>query len=228
VTLLVLFDVDGTLFLTPDSIYNQALVETVEEVYGVRLRPESLGRSDHSGETARSALRKLLRAEGLDDTAIDRGLERWTARDAERYVELLGAADTGDWELAPALVETLDELVRDHRIALLTGNPEPVARARMERLGLTRFFPSGQGGFGSDGEHRSDLIGIARRRAGGWPAERTVLVGDTPRDVAGAHAAGVRAVGITLGRCDRDDLAGADAVIDSMAALPDALRSFDG
>ena len=35
----------------------------------------------------------------------------------------------------------------EHR-ALLTGNPEAVARARMKRLGLDTFFPDGEGAFG--------------------------------------------------------------------------------
>jgi phosphoglycolate phosphatase len=53
-----------------------------------------------------------------------------------------------------------------------------------------------------------------------------VLVGDTPRDVAGAHEAGARAVGIALGRFGADELADAEAVIDSLQALPAALRDL--
>ena len=222
-SLFVLFDVDSTLFLTPDGLYNEALVETVREVYGHELTPEALGRSDNAGETAISGLRKLLTADGVDDDAVDRGLQRWLMLHSRRYLELLAAADTGGWQIAPGAIQTLEQLEREHRLALLTGNPEPMARARMERLGLAHFFPPGQGGFGSDGEHRADLIAIARERAGDWPAERTVLVGDTPRDVEGAHAAGIKAVGITLGRFDADALADADAVVDSMHALPDTI-----
>lgn len=226
-TLLVLFDLDGTLFLTPDDLYGLALDESVREVYGHELTRDALGRSDNAGETAMSGLRKLLQLDGLDDEAIDRGLRAWSELLARRYLELLAAADTGHWKLAPRAVETLERLARDHRLALLTGNPEPMARARVERLGLARFFPPGQGAFGSDGEHRADLIALARERAGGWPAERTVLVGDTPRDVAGAHEAGVTAVGVTSGRFDAEALRDADAVVDSLAMLPGALQDLD-
>ena len=108
----------------------------------------------------------------------------------------------------------------------MTGNPERMARARMERLGLDRYFGEGQGAFGSDGEQRADLIAIARERAGGWPADRTVLVGDTPRDVAGAPEAGVRAIGITQGRFGADELVDADAVVNELGDLPAALRDL--
>jgi len=228
VTLLVLFDVDRTLFLSSDRLYGEALAAAVSEVYGLTLSQDALARTDNAGETARSGVRKLLAAEGVDEETIDAGLDRWTERLSDRYLELLSTADTSHWKLAPGALETLAELERTHRLALLTGNPERMARARMERLGLTRFFAAGQGAFGSDGERRADLIGIARERAGDWPTERTVLVGDTPRDVAGAHEAGVKAIGITQGRFDADELADADAVIAALPELPAALVELGG
>ena len=59
----------------------------------------------------------------------------------------------------------------------MTGNLEPVARLKLERAGLGRFFAPGQGGFASDHASRAELPAIARRRAGGWPRERTVVIG---------------------------------------------------
>ena len=44
---LVLFDVDGTLFLTPDAVYNDALVAAVREVYGRDLTRASFEAVDH-------------------------------------------------------------------------------------------------------------------------------------------------------------------------------------
>lgn len=127
--------------------------------------------------------------------------------------------------MRPGSAEALEALQeRGTLLALLTGNPEPVARARMERLGLARFFPAGQGGFGCDGETRAELIELARRRAGGWPADRTVEVGDTSRDVETAHAAGVRSIVIDSGGVDRTCLASADAVVETMDELLGALE----
>src|SRR6185312_6939276 len=76
----------------------------------------------------------------------------------------------------------------DVRLSLVTGNYEPVGRLKLSRAGLWRHFPSGQGGFGSDSEDRAALPGIARKRAGhqgvSYPRARTIVIGDTPRDIA--------------------------------------------
>jgi phosphoglycolate phosphatase len=166
----------------------------------------------------------VLEAAGVDDEHIGAGLPRWCELVSGRYLELLEQSNTSHWEAAPGAAETLEQLSSQAQIVLMTGNPEPIARARMERLGLARFFPAGQGAFGCDAEHRVDLIRIARERAGDVSTDRTWAVGDTPRDVEGAHAAGIRCVGITSGRFGADELSDADAVIDRFS---DLLQIFD-
>ena len=54
----------------------------------------------------------------------------------------------------------------DVRLSLVTGNFEPIARLKLARAGLGRWFAAGQGAFGSDSEDRAALPAIARRRAG--------------------------------------------------------------
>ena len=94
--------------------------------------------------------------------------------------------------LAPGIVELLDALRRAgrrFRLSLVTGNFEPVARLKLARAGIGDHFPAGQGGFGSD--HRG-APSCRRSPAPGadppWPRERTVVIGDTPRDIACARA----------------------------------------
>jgi phosphoglycolate phosphatase-like HAD superfamily hydrolase len=101
-------------------------------------------------------------------------------------------------------------------LALLTGNFEPVARLKLRRAGIGRWFPAGQGAFGSDSEDRAALPPIARRRAGAigrpYARDQAIVIGDTPRDIACAHADGVRCVAVTSGPFDTTELSGADAV----------------
>ena len=120
----------------------------------------------------------------------------------------LREADTSGWRAAPGAEEALERLeAAGHRLALLTGNPEPVARARLERLGLARHFPAGQGAFGCESESRGELIALARARAGDWPADRTVEVGDTAVDVSSAEEAGIRSLRVGPGTGLADALA---------------------
>ena len=72
-----------------------------------------------------------------------------------------------------------------------------------------------------------DLFALARERAGRWPAEHTVAVGDTPLDVSSSRGAGCRCVAVTTGRYDRDELGEADAVIADLAELESTLAALN-
>jgi len=218
VSWLVLFDVDGTLLLTHDKVYVDANRLALTEVYGAA--PEG---PDIPGDTATAHTRRALGAAGFASEDIDAGLARWCETFAAHYVRMLAAADTSHWELGPGAHEALSAI--EHP-ALLTGNPPAVAHARMQRLGLATYFPPGQGAFGCERENRVELFALARERAGDWPAEQTVAVGDTPLDASSAHAAGCRCVGVTTGRYGREELDAADVVIADLTHLAVALSNF--
>lgn len=214
-TWLVLFDVDGTLLLTHDEVYVEANRLALTQVFGV-----APAGPDVPGDTATAHTRRALSAAGVSSEEIDAGLARWCETFSEHYVRLIAAADTSHWVLGPGAHEAVAATARP---ALLTGNPPKVAHARMERLGLATYFPPGQGAFGCERESRVDLFALARERAGDWPAERTVAVGDTPLDVSSAHQAGCRCIGVTTGRYGPDELRDADAVISDLTQLRAAL-----
>lgn len=215
---LVLFDVDGTLLLTHDEVYVEANRLALTEVFGVA--PDG---PDVPGDTATAHTRRALSAAGVSGEEIDAGLARWCETFAAHYIRLLADADTSHWELGPGADEALAAL--EHP-ALLTGNPPAVALARMQRLGLATYFPAGQGAFGCERETRVELFALARERAGDWPAEQTVAVGDTPLDVSSAHEAGCRCVGVTTGRYGRAQLEEADVVLGTLHDLSVALTAL--
>jgi len=139
--------------------------------------------------------------------------------------------------LGPGVADVLDLLgARDDvDLALLTGNLECVARLKVDRAGIGHHFARGQGAFGSDSEDRTDLPEIARRRhaaahGGGapYPREQTVVIGDTPRDIACARADGVHVIAIATGPFRPADLSGADVVIDMAREIPAALARIPG
>lgn len=226
--LLVLFDVDGTLFLTRDPLAGEALRRTLEERFRVELPPEPVRQVDHPGQTCLRIARLVLREAGLSDEQIDSGLRDWCLAFGERYVELLGDADTSDWRAAPRAERALSRLAAAGiRLALLTGNPESMARARMERLGLASYFPEGQGAFGCEGERRRELIGLARRRAGSPPGAEVVAVGDTPRDAESARESGIRSI-VVRPPGDTGAFEQADAVCDDLDEAAAQLLAWAG
>lgn len=206
------------MLLTHDEVYVEASRVATREVFGLDTQGP-----DVPGDTAPAHVRRAVLAAGAPEAEFEAGLPRWCTVFAGHYVRLLRNADTSHWVVGPHADEALAALERP---ALLTGNPPAVAHARMERLDLARFFPIGQGAFGCERESRIELFELARSRAGDWPAERTVAVGDTPLDISSAHAAGCFCVGVTTGRFDAGRLSAADAVIRDLRELDAALADL--
>jgi phosphoglycolate phosphatase-like HAD superfamily hydrolase len=180
-----------------------------------------------AGRTDGAIMRDLLRAAGADDAAISARAEAVRERAAAAYAKL--CPDDLSRFVAPGVRELLEALGRrpdEFRLSLVTGNIEPVARLKLQRAGLGGWFEAGQGGFGSDHDSRARLPAIARERAGGWARERTVVIGDTPRDIACARADQVRVVAVATGPFAVEELADADAVVDDARALLPVLEDF--
>jgi phosphoglycolate phosphatase len=223
--LLLLWDIDGTLLQRASLEHYQALRGALLSVHGELAidgqQVEAAGRTD--GAIARD----LLVAAGLAPPAIDARADDVVATCCALYAELC-PADMRP-RLAPGVPEALAALgarADAFRFSLVTGNYERVARLKLERAGIGDWFPAGQGAFGSDAEEREALPPIARQRAGGWPRERAVVIGDTPRDIACARADGLRVVAVATGPFGVDALADADAVVDSAAAVVPVLESY--
>jgi phosphoglycolate phosphatase-like HAD superfamily hydrolase len=182
-----------------------------------------------AGRTDTAIARDLLRAAGVADAAIDARAAEFAGAAVAAYEELC-PADLSEF-VAPGVEEVLAALAAApdvYRLALLTGNLEPIARRKLDRAGIGGWFEPGQGGFGSDAEDRSLLPAVARGRAGGWPRERTVVIGDTPRDIACARADRVRVIAVATGPFAATALADADAVVDGARAVLPVLADWAG
>jgi phosphoglycolate phosphatase len=218
---LLLFDIDGTLLTRAAEAHRQAVHEALRIVHGVDA--DALAPVKTAGRTDGEIARLLLLGAGVSAQRIDERADAVREMTCRMYARLC-PADLSHTVVPgiPALLEWLG--ARDGvRLALLTGNFEPVARLKLARAGVGRWFSSGQGAFGSDSEDRTMLPAIARRRAGNhsrpWPRERTVVIGDTPRDIACARADGDRCVAVATGPHGRHGLASADAVAADAYAL---------
>jgi phosphoglycolate phosphatase-like HAD superfamily hydrolase len=218
---LLLFDIDGTLLLKATAAHAAAVHEALREVYGIHdlseIRVEAAGRTDY--EIARAI---CLQA-GLTAERFDAGREDFRIACVAAYARLC-PPDLSEF-VAPGVNGVLEALAarEDTRLALLTGNLEPIARLKLNRAGLGHYFEPHQGGFGSDHEDRTELPAIARRRAGNYPRAKTIVIGDTPRDIACARADGVRCIAVATGPYGVDDLAKADVVLRRAHELLDAL-----
>jgi phosphoglycolate phosphatase len=226
---LLLFDIDGTLLQRATEAHRDAIHAALKQVHNVTDLVQRRGH-EVAGRTDQEITRGLLVAAGVDARRIDARAGDVRIAACEAYARLVPADLSA--HVTPGMTELLEEIEsrgRD-RLALVTGNYEAIARMKLRAAGIGRFFPGGQGGFGSDHEDRAALPRIARRRAGDeeapFPRRQTVVIGDTPRDIACARADGVRVLAVATGPFTAAELREADAVasdVRELGTLIDAL-----
>jgi phosphoglycolate phosphatase len=223
---LLLFDIDGTLMLKASRAHAEALHAALRRVHHLREIPE--GKIEAAGRTDDAIARQILTLAGVSAERIDEHAAEVRVQACAEYRRLC-PADLSE-HVAPGALELLEKLSArdDIMLSLVTGNLECVARRKLDAGGLGHFFAPGQGAFGSDSEDRTDLPALARERAGDIAPEKTVVIGDTPRDIACARADGTHCIAISTGPFRATDLHGADIVIDMLREVPTALTRIAG
>lgn len=214
---LILFDIDSTLVSVArpviDALPRRLLADALdyhEPIEGFELH----------GKTDPQIIRELRAIAGAngdgeaEDLRVMEGMiiEHWQAHLNVQTVELL-----------PGVESLLDDLVARDDVALgvLTGNLEVSAHLKLSIHGLGRFFPFGA--YGSDAERRVELPPIALDRARAhyrspMAFERTLIIGDSHRDIECARAWGIRALAVATGSLDIDTLRshGPDAAVETL------------
>lgn len=220
--LLVLWDVDGTLIYN-GGVSKQAYALGFELLTG---QPPT-ERVITDGMTDTAIMRSLFERHGLELTP---GVE---SRIANVMVEALacllpelrerGHAMPGASEAIDALAD-LPGVIQ----SVLTGNIAPNAYAKVAAFDLDSKLDFEVGGFGSDHEVRSKLVGAARDKVLSkygimFDPSKTVIIGDTLRDIEAGREGGARVIAVASGAFSKDQLSdgGADLV------LPN-LRDTDG
>jgi phosphoglycolate phosphatase-like HAD superfamily hydrolase len=211
----VLFDIDGTLLITGGAGAASWRL-AFDELYGI---PADIGKFTDAGMTDPDVGRKTFEA------VLNRKPERKEfTRLLERRLHYLHktVAESKQYRVLAGVEELLPKLIEDgYLLGLVTGNVEAAAHIKLHRAQLNRFFSFG--GYGSDSTDRGKLTKIALQRATlvyGEPvtAAQALVVGDTPHDVEGAHAAGMACVGVASHDFTLKQLraAGADYAIASL------------
>lgn len=204
---LVLFDIDGTLLRAGDRDHQAAFVYAMQRVYG---HPVTLDGVPLAGMLDSQIARLALAKHGLTEEAIDERLADMIALMGERYAEIV-AHESRIERVLPGVVDLAERLrAGSYALGVLTGNARSVARVKLRAADIDRFFPIGA--YGDSARERGHLVeaGLAeaRRHFGlTFRPEDTVLVGDTPRDIEAARAAGAAVIAVATGRYSVEDLA---------------------
>jgi len=223
--LLLLWDVDGTLVRGAADAHGRALEQATAEAIGLEVpRVQEI---DPGGRTDREIIRVLAEHAGVAPKDFAKHADRVIARAEALYEESVEADLTHC--VLPGVPDALTGLAADDQLVMgvVTGNIRRVAELKLGAAGLAHHIEFDCGGYGGEHEDRALLPGLARSRAATvhsdgseWPSERTVVIGDTPRDIACARADGCLVIGVATGPHPLDALAEADHAV---ASLTDAL-----
>ncbi|MEC3948923.1 HAD family hydrolase [Sphingobium sp. HWE2-09] len=210
------FDLDGTLIDTSGD-----LAAAVNYAIGTIDRPPFPTASIHPfvGKGAKIMLARALDASG-----------GYTADTLDALLPIL--LDYYEQNLAihsvpyPGLLDAMDALTAAGvKLAICTNKAERFTLPLMRQIGLSDRFAAIVGG---------DTVGVAKpdpapihemiARAGGG---RTIFIGDTINDIAGARNAGIPSIAVSFGFLDGPvDNLDADAVIDHFDDLLPLLQSW--
>jgi len=201
----VLFDVDETLVHTGGA-GARSWKATFNELYGL---PADIGAHTSAGETDPAVARETF--EGvLNRQPDDDELGRIYARYLQHLADEIGK---GGYRVLPGAEHTLRKLsAAGVTLGLVSGAMEGAARTKLVPADLNRFFYFGA--YGSDSPDRTELTGLAIEKAARFHANlspsQVFVVGDTPRDIEAAKAAGAVAVGVASGHYSTEELSAAD------------------
>ena len=223
---LILWDIDHTL-VTIGEVSREIYESAFEEIVGRPLRELV----DMTGRTEQAILVDTLKLHGIANPE---------SKFDDFYAALASAADALRERMhavghrLPGAEKALAALAKLNVVqTVATGNIKPIAVTKLEVFHLSEYMDFEVGGYGSDGDTHPLLILQAWQRAQHkygqvFEADRVVVIGDTPLDVAAAREVGVRAIGVATGSSRIGDLmtARADIVLPDLTDTEAVIRAL--
>lgn len=211
---LFLFDIDGTILSTNRSGY-RSFIRSCRVVLGIDGGVDGI---HMAGKLDRVIFEEIVAAERPDLDGAD--IATYWEDFRRHYIDYLRqeSRTPEEWILYPGVTKLLETTSRLGCLALLTGNLREGALIKLGALGVDRYFATG--GFGEDSITRSELARLAydescRHFGVRFAPERTMVIGDTVRDVVAGKSIGARTLAVATGTVSFEELesAGADLVV---------------
>jgi phosphoglycolate phosphatase len=214
----LLFDIDGTLVST-----GGAGRKALELAFGeLHQRDDAIATFKLGGMTDRAIVRQGLELIGQPPT--DAAIALVIAKYLEFLALEVPKVEEEKYVVHPGMREAIAAGKKmGAAIGLGTGNMKNGAKIKLSRVGLYEQFQFG--GFGDDHELRPELIrrgaqrGVRLLRVN-WSDARIVVIGDTPHDIAAAHAIEAQCMAVGTGGFTLEQLkeAGADWAFENLAS----------
>ena len=214
-TKVIIFDFDGTLCDTRSNIII-AFRATMEHL-GLEMRDEETCGAT-IGLTLRDGFKSMYPA--FDDATIDYCVETYRQIFAERRKELMP-------DLFPGVKETLEALrKRGHRMTIATSRLTDSLMLFMRHHGIDHYFEYAVGSDSVTHHKPHPEPALKTLAALNIAPSEAIMVGDMPVDIAMAHNAGIRAIGVDYGNATREELEAAEAdwIVDSITKILEIIK----
>jgi phosphoglycolate phosphatase-like HAD superfamily hydrolase len=219
---LVFFDIDGTLLQTSGA-GRIAFARALKEVFGW---DDPIDYINFAGATDLLVLERIMREHGAEPRPGD----------ADRFFHALPhhleqSLQETTSALYPGVRALVERLAADDRylLGLVTGNIQSCAIRKLQHFDLHGHFFLGA--FGHEHADRLDIARLALQRARDHVPDPSHissrhLIGDTPSDIAAAHAIDATSIAVATGSFSRAQLeaAGARHVLDDLGDVEAVLR----
>lgn len=212
----VLLDLDGTLIDSQPGILTSCLAA----LRALGHQPDAnLDINSMIGPPLEDIMHVLLQRYG--DNRVDEAVLA--------YRRHYGESGLLESKLYPGIGNCLRQLQQAGlRIYLATSKREIFARRILEHLELAAYFDGVYGSVpGGELDHKPELLAHILSRQN-LTSSQGLMVGDRRHDIIGAHAVGMRGLGVLWGYGNRDELetAGADQLVESPADLARTVLSM--
>ena len=214
-TKVIIFDFDGTLCDTRSNIII-AFRATMEHL-GLDMRDEETCGAT-IGLTLRDGFKSMY--PDFDDAKIDYCVETYRQIFAERRKELMP-------DLFPGVKETLEALhKRGYRMTIATSRLTDSLMLFMRHHGIDHYFEYAVGSDSVTHHKPHPEPALKTLRELNIAPSEAIMVGDMPVDIAMAHNAGIRAIGVDYGNATREELeaAKADWIVDSITKILEIIK----
>ncbi|MEI6165612.1 MAG: HAD hydrolase-like protein [bacterium] len=212
----ILFDIDGTL-LDMRGVGKLSFIRALKTTLDI---DDDLSTISFAGSTDLDVLRQVM----------DRHQRAFTLSAFERFhqqlpIELEAAVHQAELTLFPGVRPLLEALsaMPDVVLGLVTGNVESCAWIKLRQFNLHNHFVLGA--FGNEHADRNEIARLAMKRVmaqlkPGQAIKARFLIGDTPNDIAAAHAIDAVSIAVATGKFTTGALHTAGAMV-ALADLSD-------
>ncbi len=210
--MVVLFDIDKTL-LIGSHCHFYSFIQAFRDVYGVNV---NLNISEVQGMTDRQIIFQVVKKNNIKEFNLN-DFEDIIEKIVYHYKRNLKKENVKPLRGAEGILKTLQEMEVPRGI--VTGNIEDIAWLKLKKARFDDYFSFG--GFGDEGCERSTILKLAIQRAEkihGKNQKKTIVVGDTPRDILAGREVGILTVGVATGDFSEEELrkVGAHYVLKSL------------